>query len=149
MSASARERALRYLETHSVLTLATHGPEGPWATAVFYASEGFTLYFLSMPDSRHGRNIAVHANVAGAVQEDYADWPEIKGIQLEGTAAVLEGAERDAAIRRYARRFPLIANPVAEIAGALARVAWYRLEPARLYFIDNALGFGHRDEVPL
>jgi len=26
-------------------------------------------------------------------------------------------------------------------------VRWYRLEPQRLYFIDNSRGFGHRDEI--
>jgi hypothetical protein len=28
-------------------------------------------------------------------------------------------------------------------------LAGYRLEPTRVYFIDNARGFGHRDEIPL
>ncbi len=149
MPASPRERALAYLQAHNVLTLATTGPEGPWASAVFYANEGFTLYFLSSPKSRHARNIAARSSVAGAVQEDYGDWPEIKGIQLEGVATPLEGEPRDQARALYARRHPSVAEPTAELAAALARVAWYRLTPGRLYFIDNALGFGHRDEVPL
>jgi len=52
--------------------------------------------------------------------------------------------------RLYGRKFPLVGSrgklPVA-IAAALQRVRWYRLEPQRLYFIDNSRGFGHRDEI--
>jgi hypothetical protein len=43
VTTSTREDALSYLEAHNVATLATNGPEGPWAAAVFYANTGFTL----------------------------------------------------------------------------------------------------------
>ena len=52
------------------------------------------------------------------------------------------------AISRYRRRFPFVAT-ASELAEAFARVSWFRLRPARLYFIDNSKGFGHRDEVRL
>ena len=29
------------------------------------------------------------------------------------------------------------------------KVRWYQLAPVRLYFVDNAAGFGHRDEIDL
>ena len=35
-----------------VMTLATGGDQGPWAAALFYVHEGFTLYFLSSPAIR-------------------------------------------------------------------------------------------------
>ena len=82
MSDALRERVLAYLRGHRVMTLATQGPEGPWAAAVFYASDGFTLYFLSAPSTRHCIDIARHARVAATIQEDYADWPQIQGVQL-------------------------------------------------------------------
>ena len=69
----ARGRALDYLAGHNVMTLATHGPEGPWAAAVFYVSDGFDLYFISSPGSRHSRNVAAQAAAAATVQEDYRD----------------------------------------------------------------------------
>jgi len=119
---------------------------------VFYANTGFTLYFLSSPTSRHGRNIGSCGEVAATIQEDYSDWREIKGIQLEGQAKRLAGAERSQAQARFGVKFPVVANPalaLAEIARALSLVAWYRLEPTRVYFIDNARGFGHREEIPL
>jgi len=152
MSAAPRARALAYLREHSVVTLATNGPQGLWAAAVFYVNQDFTLYFLSAPDSRHSLNIAAHPTVAATIHEDYRDWPQIKGIQLEGTAGRIEGAAKAQAIARYGRKFPVVGNLAhapAAIVRALQRIAWYRLTPQRLYLIDNSLGFGHRDEIPI
>src|SRR5712692_5248599 len=101
MSHSARDRALVYLSDHNVLTLATAGPEGLWAAAVFYVNDGFTLYFLSAPNSRHSLNLASQSTVAATIQEDYKDWREIKGIQLEGRASRLDGEEQAAARTHY------------------------------------------------
>jgi uncharacterized protein YhbP (UPF0306 family) len=150
MMPTPREAALDYLQRHNVLTLATTGPEGVWAAAVFYVNRGFTCYFLSAESSRHSRNIAQNPQVAATVQEDYGDWPDIKGVQMEGTVRLITGAERLAAIARYGAKFPVVGNLAAappEIIRAMQRVAWYRLEPTRLYFIDNSQGFGHREEI--
>jgi uncharacterized protein YhbP (UPF0306 family) len=152
VTASPRDDALSYLEAHNVVTLATTGPEGTWAAAVFYANTGFTLYFLSSPTSRHGRNIGDDAEVAATIQEDYSDWREIKGIQLEGRAKRLEGSERAEAEARFGAKFPRLVSPAvvpSAIARALRLVAWYELEPTRVYFVDNSRGFGNRDEIPM
>ena len=142
-----RRQAKAYLETHRVLSLATNGPLGLWAAAVFYASEGFRLYFLSAEHTRHAQNLRANSQVAATIQEDYADWLEIKGIQLEGTVDKLAGTERSAAIALFGSKYPFIGSAGGAIEEALQRVAWYRLTPQRLYFIDNSKGFGHRDEV--
>jgi len=148
--ADARDRALDYLAAHRVMTLATCGADGPWAAAVFYANDGFDLYFISSPVSRHGRHLAAQAAVAATVHEDYHDWREIKGIQLEGTVEQLAGAEEAGARKLYGEKFPFVADPgsaPAAIAAAFAKVRWYRLAAVRAYFVDNSAGFGHRDQV--
>jgi uncharacterized protein len=145
-------RIQAYLEARSVATLATSGEDGPWAAAVFYVSRGFTLYFLSSPTSRHCRNLDLYPRVAAAIHEDTSDWQTIKGVQLEGTAAEIDGEEQAEARRLYGAKFPLVGSPdtaPAPIAEAMARVRWYRVVPDRLFFIDNAAGFGHRDELTL
>lgn len=152
MSKGLPARVADYVARNHVMTLATQGPEGPWAAAVFYASDGSSLVFLSSPGSRHCRNLAQDPRCAATIQQDYEDWPQIKGIQLEGRVDELHGDEESRARRLYAERFP-IAGPIAgappAIVRALAKVRWYRLRPARLYFIDNSLGFGHREEIDL
>jgi hypothetical protein len=31
----------------------------------------------------------------------------------------------------------------------MSKIAWYKVIVERLYLIDNSLGMGHRDEVPI
>ena len=145
-----REKALAYLAAHNVMTLATTGPEGPWAAAVFYASRELDLYFVSSPKSRHASDLQRSPQAAAAIHEDYRDWRAIQGIQLSGTAVRLQGAEREAALACYSEKFNFLNNPVAQLAPvleALGKAACYRLTPSELYFIDNATGFGKRIEV--
>ncbi|MCA9973630.1 MAG: pyridoxamine 5'-phosphate oxidase family protein [Anaerolineales bacterium] len=146
---SPRRRALAYLAAHRVLTLATSGPLGVWAAAVFYVNDGFDLYFLSASHTRHAQNVAASPRVAATIQEDYADWPEIQGIQCEGTAELLTGAARTHAMAIYRAKYPFLREAPPVIATALEKVGWYRLRPDRLYFVDNSRGFGHRDEINL
>lgn len=160
-----------FVQSHHVMTLATVGAQGPWAAAVFYAPQrrpdrrstrtpdripggtpdgtptGWTMVFLSSPRSRHAVNLAHDARVAVTIQRDVDDWRQITGVQAEGRVERLDGDARDAARALYAERFPFVAVAPARIAEALARVHWYRFVPARLYLIDNRLGFGHRDEL--
>jgi uncharacterized protein YhbP (UPF0306 family) len=149
MKDDATARALAYLDGHHVMTLATHGPQGLWAAAVFYASDGWRLFFLSAAHTRHAKNIASSPRVAATIQEDYEDWQAIQGIQLEGTARLLAGRERLAAIALYAAKFQFLTNPTVAVEAALRRVSWYSLEPERLFFVDNSRGFGQRDEIEL
>jgi len=150
MKDDARRRALDYLASHHVMTLATSGADGPWAAGVFYVSDGLALYFLSSPASRHGVDLAANPRVAVTIHEDYADWPQIKGIQAEGRACALAGDEEKRARALYGDKYPLVgklAQAPAAIVKAIAKVCWYRFTPRRMYFIDNSRGFGHRDEI--
>ncbi len=145
-------RVQRYLRDHNVATLATCGSDGPWATAVFYASDGYVIYFLSSPTSRHCLDLTDNPRLAVTIQEDYADWLKIKGVQMEGLASELSGAEEEKARRLYGEKFPLVgllAQAPAAIVKALAKVRWYKVVPHHLHFIDNSIGLGHRDQVDL
>jgi uncharacterized protein YhbP (UPF0306 family) len=144
-----RRAILAYLEEHRVMTLATSGVDGPWAAAVFYANQGFDLYFISASNTRHGQYLALNSRAAATIQEEYLDWPDIKGIQLEGTVSKLSGDDRSMAMDSYRKKFPFIDSAGAQIQSAFKRISWYRLKPDRLYFIDNSRGLGHRDLVDL
>ena len=90
--------------------------------------------------------------MAVTIQEDYADWPQIKGVQLEGIASEIAGAEEKQARLLYGQKYPVVgklAQAPAAIVKAMAKVRWYKVVPQRLYFIDNSAGFGHRDEIVL
>jgi len=155
MSEELRNHVLHYLESHNTMTLGTSLGDSPWAATVFYASEGFELYFFSSPDSRHCQNLAENPRVAVTIQEDYTDWRKIKGIQLEGTVGLVDSTlEKAKAMAVYARKYPdvikLFANPASGVFyKAFLKVKFYCVRPKRVFFIDNEQGFGQRREVPL
>ena len=146
------EAVATFLAEHHVMTLATHGDDGPWAAAVFYAHDGGAFDFLSSPETRHARHLARDPRCAATIQPDVAEWARIRGVQLEGRVRELSGDDARLAHERYGRKFPLVADLASApraIALAFAKVRWYRLEADRLRFIDNRRGFGHRETVEL
>lgn len=146
MGLALPEEVADFIARHHVMSLATQGDAGPWSAAVFYARHAGDLVFLSAPNTRHGSDLARDARCAATIQGQPEDWRSIRGVQLEGRADVLHGAELVAARDAYAARFPFVraAAAPAAIAAALARVQWYRLRVARLCFVDNAQGLGAR-----
>jgi hypothetical protein len=53
-------RVKEALERTDIMALSTIGPDGPWTAPVqFHYNERLELFFLSMPDTRHVRNICV------------------------------------------------------------------------------------------
>lgn len=153
--ADLEEQVLEYLRTHNTVTLGTCREGLPWNATVFYASDGLHLYFFSAPDSRHCANLAENPRVAATVQEDYRDWREIKGIQLEGTVELVDSvAAKAKALAVYARKYPgvvkLFTDPGSGVYHrAFLKVKFYRVVPERLYYIDNRQGFGKRQELAL
>ena len=149
MTRDPRQLALTYLAEHQVMTLATTGPQGVWAAAVFYVNDGFSLMFLSAAHTRHAQNITAVPHVAATIQEDYRDWQTIQGIQLEGKVSLLTDVSRETVITHYRKKYPFLAHADEKMQAALDKVNWYCLQPEKLYFIDNRLGLGHRDEIVL
>ena len=153
MSDELKQQIVSYLESHNTMTLGTCLDEVPWAATVFYASDGFKLYFFSVPDSRHCQNLAANPRVAVTIQEDYKNWQEIKGIQLEGRVALIDSlTEKAKTMAVYARKYPdvikLFTNPSSGVFyQAFLKVKFYRVTPERIFYIDNLQGFGKRQEL--
>lgn len=150
-----KQQVLDYLKSHNTMTLATCAGEMPWAATVFYASDDLKLYFFSSPESRHCQNLAANSRVAVTIQEDYKDWRLIKGIQLEGKVILVDSViEKAKAIAVYARKYPavikLFTDPTSGVYHkAFLKVKFYCVIPERLFYIDNAQGFGKRQEMPI
>ena len=155
MSDRLKQQILDYMQAHNTMTLATSVGDVPWAATVFYASDDLRLYFFSAPDSRHCQNLAVNARVAVTIQEDYHDWRQIKGIQLEGNVALVDGVlEKTKAMAVYARKYPgvikLFTDPASGVFyKAFLKVKFYCVTPQKVFFIDNEQGFGKRQELPV
>lgn len=140
--------AYRYLLEHNVLCLSTCVENSSWVAPVFYSLFDGQIVFLSAPHTRHCKNIALNPSVSASIQEDYKDWSEIKGIQLEGRASGVPGADAKAIINAYSEKFPITGSAAPpQIRDALDKIAWFSLSVERLFFIDNAKGLGHRVEL--
>jgi uncharacterized protein YhbP (UPF0306 family) len=139
---------LQYLENHNTVSLATEKEGLPHAATVFYVNIGFELFFLSSPASRHAQNFLHNHQVSATINEDYSNWLLIKGIQ---------GILKNRGIAKtYVEKFPDVADFIFSpkklaqaIAKKVAKVEFYKLMPSKIYFINNELGFGHRDELIL
>ena len=155
MAEDLKPQVLDYLKSHNTMTLATCAGDAPWAATVFFASDDLRLYFFSSPESRHCQNLSANAKVAVTVQEDYQDWRQIKGIQLEGRVELVDGVVAKAkAMAIYAIKYPdvikLFTDPSSGIFHkAFLKVKFYRVVPEKLFFIDNSAGFGKRQELVL
>ena len=155
MSDELKRDILEYMVTHNTMTLATCQGGSPWAATVFFASDGFRLYFFSAPDSRHSQNLAANPQVAVTIQEDYHDWREIKGIQLEGKVAAVDPLfEKAKAMVAYTRKYPeiikIFTSPSSGVLyQAFLKVKFYCVVPERIFYIDNKLGFGKRQELAI
>jgi len=140
--------ARQYLYEHNVLCLATSANDKPWIAPVFYAVFTDKLIFLSSPHTLHCQNIASNPQISASVQEDYGDWEEIKGIQLQGTVSCVDNADKQSVIRAYSQKFP-VTGPDAppEIVTALDKISWFEISVRKLLFIDNSKGLGYRAEL--
>jgi uncharacterized protein YhbP (UPF0306 family) len=153
-----RAEARDYLARHNTVSLATLGPDGLWATTVFYVNLDLTLYFLSEPKTRHIQNLLQRSNVAATINEDYHDWQQIKGIQMEAACAEMTGKRELArALAAYIKKYPFVARFLSpgqllrgmSVGGHALDVRLYRLRPTRMLYLDNERGFSNRKEVPL
>ena len=74
------------------MQLATVGKTGPWICTVhFIEDEALNLYWLSLPDRRHSKELAENARVAITVAVKL-EMPVI-GIQAEGRAEEVQDSE--------------------------------------------------------
>jgi uncharacterized protein YhbP (UPF0306 family) len=151
-----RDELLSYLHSQTTMTLASCLRGVPWAAAVFYASDAFDLYFFSNSRSRHGVNMTGNSRVSAAIYGDCRDWRGIRGIQLEGRAEIIRSAKlRSRSWRVYRKKFPFVDELFQE--GVLAEslklklsgIELYRLRPDCVWYLDNSLGFGYRQQLQL
>ena len=148
-----RAEILAFLDAHTVVSLATTGDDGAHAASLMYVRDGFALYWVSDPDSRHSRELEASPHVAATIAPDYEDFGLIRGLQIHGTARRLKSpTARAKGIARLAARYAFLKQFLtgpAELTRQMSKAALYRLDPERITLTDNSKGFGHRDVLKL
>jgi nitroimidazol reductase NimA-like FMN-containing flavoprotein (pyridoxamine 5'-phosphate oxidase superfamily) len=98
--------AREIIDANRYMTLATADGGGrPWASPVWYAHQGYAdLYWVSRPDARHSRNLAVRPEVGIVIFDSTVPEGDGQAVYVEALAAELDGAERDQGIVILSRR---------------------------------------------
>lgn len=152
-SDALRSEILAFLASHNVIHLATMADGVPHVASLFFANDGFTLYWVSDPGTRHSCQLASVPQVAATVAPEVSSYKDIKGLQIVGRASRIEGlAGSSVGLKALAGKFnffkDFMSGPVA-LVERLGKTAVYRLDAERITFIDNSKGFGHKDVLDL
>jgi nitroimidazol reductase NimA-like FMN-containing flavoprotein (pyridoxamine 5'-phosphate oxidase superfamily) len=146
MNHDLRDLAVRLLDEHRIMTIATNRPDGwPQATVVGYANDGLTIYSFVSRLSQKYANILRDKRVSIAIASDFSDPLQIQGLSLAAKAFPVEQKnEFDRACEVFMKRYPEYASwprPDPKIAPML------RFTPEIISVLDYSKGFGHSDLV--
>lgn len=118
--------ARRIVETNMYMTIATADADGrPWVSPVWFAPRSETEFlWVSSPDARHSRNIAVREAIAIVIFDSTVPVGAAEALYLEAVAAEVSSRDLGEAIATYSTR--------SQSHGAGAWVSADVLPPARV-----------------
>jgi nitroimidazol reductase NimA-like FMN-containing flavoprotein (pyridoxamine 5'-phosphate oxidase superfamily) len=146
--AATPDIARAIIDANRYMTIGSADADGtPWATPVWFAPDGYREFFwVSSPDARHSRNIAVRPRVSIVIFDSQVPEGEGQAVYMSALAEQLDGDERERGIGIFSRH--------SEVSGAGSWTSSDVLPPARLRLyrarVDEWFVLGERDErVPL
>ena len=148
MNEDLRQKILRLLDEHRIMTVATLRPDGwPQATTVGYVNEGLTIYFLCGLDSQKARNIARDDRISLTIDHDTPDLMAITGLSMAARAtAVSDCAEVEKVLRLLPLKYAGAPPPPIEMP-KWNEIRVFRVAPVVISVLDYTKGFGHTDVV--
>lgn len=150
-----RKKAEELISEQKTMTISTAHDNMPWAAPVYYFHRKFNFYFFSDPSSRHIREATESEKASAAIFHPASTWKEIRGIQMSGSIIHLSpGLEAIRAIRGYLQKFPFTGDffdsgRAIDLEAFVKRfhVRLYAFRPGLLYYQDNRIRFGFREEI--
>ena len=152
-----KKLAVDLIEGQSTMTLATAKGNVAWSAPVYYVFFKSCFYFFSDPTSRHIQESLASGQASCSIYANASTWQEIRGIQMSGqieTVAPRLGAIE--VIRAYLKKFPFTKDffkpgQALDLDAFVKRfkVKLYRFKPTLVYYQDNSIRFGFREEVIL
>jgi nitroimidazol reductase NimA-like FMN-containing flavoprotein (pyridoxamine 5'-phosphate oxidase superfamily) len=148
MNEDLRQKILRLLDEHRIMTVATLRPDGwPQATTVGYLNEGLTIYFLCGLESQKARNIARDDRISLTIDHDTPDLMAITGLSMAARAtAVSDRAEVEKVLRLLPLKYAGAPPPPIEMP-KWDEIRVFRVAPVVISVLDYTKGFGHTDVV--
>ena len=156
-SVQLREKALTLIDQVSTMALATAKDDRAWAAPVYYVYLEGAFYFFSDPEARHSRETRDCNQASATIYPNADTWRGIRGIQMSGCIqSVGTGLKAIRALKAYLARFPFTREffepgqePSLENFSKRFRVRLYRFDPDLVYYLDNQIKFGYREEISL
>lgn len=144
-----KETILEFLNNHNTMSLATSRDNNPFAASLFYANDGFTIYFLSNPRSVHSLNLSKNPNVAITINKDYSEWRVVNGLQIKGKACKVSQEELPTAIKIYSEKRPFVKFIFGDgnFSPKIADAQFFKVIPETIMFINNEVAFGYKVEI--
>ena len=149
MDCATRKCIEDILASRSDMTLATLRSDGyPQANIVSYASDGLALYFGTGRDSQKVKNLRHSDKVSVTVNTPYANWNEIRGLSIAGTAQILGDGSVDEwrAAELLLGKFPVDVQQVSSPPDQVA-IVFVKILPELISVVDYRKGFGHTELV--
>ena len=107
MSEETKKKIENYLAEHNVIRLATVRSDGkPAVASLPYVNDGTDIYFPTIKTTQKVQNIAGNPKVAYTCDEDYEDWSQIQGIQMQGTASIISEVELPRILDMMTEKYP-------------------------------------------
>jgi general stress protein 26 len=145
MKENAKREVIHYLKEKEICSLATLRRDGyPQANVVDYVNDGLTLYMATFATASKVDNIRFCPKVSLTVGGKSDDINQTKGVSLAGEAFVLNGKrEIQRARRLLLKKFPYVSEFPDE------QLAWIKVRPRVIYFVDYSKGIGHQDIIEI
>jgi uncharacterized protein YhbP (UPF0306 family) len=79
----------------------------PWVSPVYYVADGYTsFYWVSSPDSRHSRNVAVRDSVSIAIYDSRSEVGKAEAVYMAAVAGQVPDDSLASAAAVYNARLP-------------------------------------------
>lgn len=128
-----------YLSKQHMMQLATVNDGQPWCCTVYYVyDDSYSLYWASLPTRRHSQEIAQHSQVAVAIAVKHVNGQKVIGVQMAGTATMLEPNESIRPIANvYAQRFGRDQQWLDDFVSGKTEHRLYKLVPSEIVVFDE------------
>jgi len=151
-----QQTEMALFETQRTMVLASAADGSPWTAPVYFLYQDRLFYFFSDPGSRHICDALSSRRAAAAIFSEDGSWQTIAGLQMDGQVhrAPL-GAASSLAFRNYVKKFPTMSNLFADTLTTLSAFTknssnrLFVFEPDKVFYLNNAEGFGKRKEINL
>lgn len=127
------------IDTNMYMVLGTAGKSGrPWVSPVYFTPSRYTeFYWISSPEARHSRNLAIRSQVSIVVFDSQAPVGAGQAVYMSTVAEELGGVALDRGLDIYNGRFP---DPVTR---GVRTIKPEDVQPPALYRLYRAIASEH------